>query len=307
VASYRPSVIFEITDLCDCRCSFCYEKTRRSGRHVSPRVFERVLRETRPLYLQITGGEALLHPEIEACLTVAARRVPVVQITTNGTQLERKMGFLAGMRRKPMIGISLDFADERHDRVRGRKGLFRKIEGLLPRLKAHGIPVALSTTVFGPGQVPEAPEGNLDQVPALIAFSTMHDIPINVQSCSPAVAEVRVELGNALLGSRYPKLVNSIAYRELLVKGHDGRCRYNWTHASVGVEGGRLSTEPGNCYFCGDCTRCYYSCVWEPTLLASRHLPRQIAHFARMELHMIPALDRLIGTARAKRDRHDRP
>ncbi len=300
MAPIRPSLIFEITNQCNCRCSFCYEKVRRKKQNVSPEVFSRVLKATRPLYLQITGGEALLHPEFEACLALAARRVPIVQISTNGTMLDKKIGFLAGMKRKPMIGISLDFPDERHDRVRIKRGLFRKIEGVLPLMKSQGIPVAFSATVFGPGAVPEAPEGNLEEVPALIEFSAQHDIPINVQSCSPAVKEVRMELGRALLASRYGKLVNSPAYRELLVKGHDGRCRYNWTHASFGAEGNRLSTDYGNCYFCQDCMRCYYSCVWEPSLLTSRQLLRQAAHFARMELHMIPALDRFLGAGRKR-------
>ena len=295
LAGFKPSLIFEITDRCDCRCSFCYEKTRRQNLDVPVATFARVLRTVRPLYLQITGGEALLHPDFEECLRVALAAVPVVQITTNGTTLERKLRFLAGLKRKPLIGISLDFPDDRHDRVRKRAGLFRKIQETIPRMKGEGIPVAFSTTVFGPGAVPEAPEGNLGEVEGLVELSSRWDVPVNIQSCSPAVEEVRVELGRKLLSMTYRKLVNSPGYRRLLVAGHDGRCRFNWTNASFGTAGNPLPTEYGRCYFCDDCLRCYYSCVWEPTLLTSLALPRQAAHFARMQLHMIPALDRFLS------------
>lgn len=298
VVPFKPSLIFEVTNRCNCRCSFCYEKTRRENQDVSPDRFARVLKAFRPLYLQITGGEAMLHPKFEDCLAYAARTVPVVQISTNGTVLDKKLKFLGSLKRKPMIGISLDFPDERHDRVRKKKGLFKKIQGVLPLMKEQRVPVALSTTVFGPGSVPEAPEGNLEEVRALTEFSAQWDIPINVQSCSPAVKEVRVELGKTLLASKYRKLVNSQAYRELLVKGHNGRCRYNWTNVSIGADGNKLPTDFGNCYFCGDCLLCFYSCVWEPTLLTSHQMLRQAAHFLRMEMHMVPWLDRLLASGK---------
>jgi molybdenum cofactor biosynthesis enzyme MoaA len=296
--AFKPSLIFEVTDQCDCRCSFCYEQARRQNRSVTPADFARALSTYHPLYLQITGGEALLHPEFEELIRLALRTVPVVQISTNGTQLERRLAFLAGLKRKPLIGISLDFPDERHDRVRKKKGLFKKIRGILPKMKEAGIPTAFSTTVFGPDAVPEAPEGNLDELADLIGFSAAHDLPINIQAASPARTEVRQELGRRLLSSNYRKLVNSPAYAELLVNGHDGRCRFNWTNVSIGVDASPLPTQYGNCYFCKDCLRCYYSCVWEPTLLASRHLPRLAAHFFRMQLHMTPAVERILSRRR---------
>ena len=291
---FKPSLIFEITDKCNLRCSFCYERVRRSARHIHPHAFRRVLKSYRPLYLQITGGEALLHPEFEELLTHATRMVPIVQITTNGTVLDTKIDFLRDLKKKPVIAISLDFADERHDRVRKRKGLFKRIEGLLPVMKREGIPVALSSTIFGPGVVQEAGEGNLGDVVSLIEFSAHHDIPINIQSCSPAQKEVRVELGTTLLASTYTRLVDSRAYQELLIRGHNGRCRFNVLNTSIGADGIPLPTEYGNCYFCQDCMKCYYSCVWEPTLLLSRHLPAMAAHFLRMEINMTPTLRRLL-------------
>ena len=162
--SFKPSLIFEITDQCNCKCSFCYEKIRRKACHVEPEAFIWVLRKYKPLYLQITGGEALLHPDFEDILRLATKKIPVVQITTNGSLLEDKISFFSSLKRKPLIGISVDFPDRRHDLVRKRKGLFKRITKIIPMLKDHGVPVALSTTVFGPDVVPEVPEGNIGVV-----------------------------------------------------------------------------------------------------------------------------------------------
>jgi len=291
---FKPSLIFEITDQCNLACSFCYEKVRRKARSVSPETFSEVLRTFRPLYLQITGGEALLHPRFEDLLAHATRRIPVVQITTNGTMLGGKLGFLGSLKRKPLIGISLDFADERHDLVRKHRGLFKTIDRLVPVMKDAGIPVAFSSTVFGPGQVPEAPEGNIGEVGSLIDFSAHHDVPINLQSCSPAQEEVRVELGKLLCASGYEKLVNTRGYRELLIKGHDGRCRFTVLNVSIGADGAVLPTRRGECYFCQDCLKCYYSCVWESALLLRpRLLPGQAADLLRTRLQMSPLLNRV--------------
>ncbi len=291
---FRPSLIFEITDQCNLACSFCYEKIRRSARSVPTDVFARVLKTYRPLYLQVTGGEALLHPQFEALLTYATRRIPLVQITTNGTLLGARIQFLRSLKRKPMVGISLDFADERHDVVRKHKGLFRTIDTLIPIMKDARIPVALSSTVFGPGVVPEVPHGNLDAVPSLIAFSQRHDIPINIQSCSPADTQTRIELGKLLCASPYKKLVNTRGYRELLIRGHDGRCHFNVLNVSISAQGTRLPTEYGNCYFCKDCLACYYSCVWEPALLLRPHLlPGQAAHLVRTRFHLSPIVSQI--------------
>lgn len=288
----EPSLIFESTDACNLRCAFCYEQGRRARGHVPLDTFRAVLARYRPFYLQITGGEPMLHPAFRELMRCALSRVPVVQVTTNGTRLEEEGAFLAGLRRKPFVGVSVDLPGPGHDRVRKRKGLFKEIEAGLGELKARGVPVAVSTTIFGPGDVAEMPEGNGDAVEDLIAFSADSDLPINLQPCAPAPESVRRDLGEKLRASTYPKLVNSPPYREMLVRGHDGRCRFNWTNVSVGTDGAVLPTRPGNCYFCNDCAACYYSCVWEPTLLTSRHGAASARHFLAMQLAMSPTVSR---------------
>lgn len=276
---HKWSVIFEITDTCNLKCSFCYEATRRQKKHVGLETFAGVLRKYRPRLVQLTGGEPTMHPRFEELASLALERVPFVQMTTNGTLLRRRLPFFAGLRKKPILSVSLDAVGDPHDAVRKHPGLFREIEEMLPAYRQAGVPVGLSCTIFGKGAVPELPEGNLQQVPSLVSFAERMRVPVNFQPAAPAPPELRRALGELLRESRSNWLVNSGAYRRLLVRGHNGVCRYTWTNVSVGTDGNPMPTRPGNCYFCSDCRACFYSCVWEPTLLTSVHfLPAALHH-----------------------------
>jgi hypothetical protein len=68
----------------------------------------------------------------------------------------------------------------------------------------------------------------------------------------------------------------------MLLTGDSGPCRFNTLNVSVDTCGEPLPTRPGDCYFAADCSRCYYSCVWEPTFLLSASLPEHLSHAARL-------------------------
>lgn len=271
ILSYKPSVIFEITDACNLKCSFCYEDVRRAKKAVPLEVFQNVLRKYKPFYLQITGGEPTMHPQFEELLKIALKKCPIVQFTTNGTILENKLPFFTSLRKKPIIAISLDASTGLHDTIRGRNGLYHMILDVIPELQAIKVPVSFSNVVFGPGDIPELPDGNIHEVPELIELSRKLRVPINFQPFAPAHEETRKKLGEILLQTNSPYITDSPAFRKTLITGHNGICKYNLTNVSINTDGDPMSTVPGNCYFCSDCKACFYSCVWEPTLLTSKH------------------------------------
>ncbi len=280
------SVICEVTDFCNLKCSFCYESVRRKKRHISPKVFKLVLRKFRPLYLQITGGEATLHPEFEKIIEIGVNNSIKTQISTNGTRLNNILPVIQKFpfRKRPIIGISLDGIGEIHDIIRGRRGLFKKIMEAIIEYKKLNIPFGFATTVFDKNMLPELPEGNLDQVPKLINLAEKFQVPINIQPCAPTSKELRTKLGQLLMKSSSRYLVNTLPYRKILIKGHYGKCRYTWTNISIGTTGEILPTKPDNCYFCNDCLKCYYSCVWEPSLITSRYFFPSIISFLKQAL-----------------------
>jgi len=265
---------------------------RLQQEHISLDKYERILRIYRPLYLQMTGGEATVHPNFIELLRIASKYVLEMQVSSNGILLEKYIEQFLDLPKTPAIGISLDAPSELHDKIRNRKGLFKRILKNIKLLKQHKIPHALAMTVFGKNDIPNLPEGNLHLVEDMITFCDKLHLSVNIQPFSPANKQTRVALGKKLLKSKSRFLINSKPYRKLLISGNWftsrtlNECRYNWTNISINSKGNQLPTQPNNCYFCNDCSKCYYSCVWEPSLITSRHFLPTVRSFLKQGLSL---------------------
>ncbi len=99
----------EITNVCNLSCGFCH-KTRRKGRFISVNEFEVAARRLRAfaeiLHFHILG-EPLLHPALQELLTVADRLGFKVNITTNGTLLDKRGEVLLNSSALKKVSISL--------------------------------------------------------------------------------------------------------------------------------------------------------------------------------------------------------
>jgi MoaA/NifB/PqqE/SkfB family radical SAM enzyme len=280
------SLICEVTDYCNLKCSFCYEKVRRKKKHITPTIFENELKRYKPLYLQLTGGEATVHPQLEAIIKIGIKHSIKAQISTNGLLLEKFIPILEEIpsRKRPIIGISLDAADKDHDLIRGHRGLFNKIIKGALEFKRRNIPFGFASTIFDENFLTSLPRGNIDHVLNLIELADKFQVPINIQPCAHTDKKLRKSLGNILKKSKSRYLVNTDPYRRILINGNDGKCRYRWTNISIGTSGQILPTKPNNCYFCDNCHKCYYSCVWEPSLITSRYFFPSVMSFIKQAM-----------------------
>lgn len=81
----------EITNVCNLACSFC-PQTRRKSEFMSIKTFEEILDQIGPytdyIYLHVKG-EPLLHPEIDKFLDLSYEKGLKVNITTNGTLINK--------------------------------------------------------------------------------------------------------------------------------------------------------------------------------------------------------------------------
>jgi len=106
-------IYIEITNSCNYRCSFCFQSERPS-RFVSREEFAVMVEKIRPftnyVYLHVLG-EPLLHPQLDAILTIASNAGLNINITTNGGLLERKKDILLRHSIR-QINISLHDAEE---------------------------------------------------------------------------------------------------------------------------------------------------------------------------------------------------
>ena len=106
-------IYIEITNSCNFDCSFCF-KTTRQKKFMSVEEFRFIVEKIRPftnyIYLHVLG-EPLLHPQLDEILTIAENSCLNINITTNGSLLEKKKEILLKHSIR-QINISLHDAEE---------------------------------------------------------------------------------------------------------------------------------------------------------------------------------------------------
>jgi radical SAM protein with 4Fe4S-binding SPASM domain len=149
------SATLEITLRCNLACVHCYNFDRSAARasELAARQLDSAegfdiidqLAAAGCLFLSFTGGEALLHPDVEAFIRHARRRRFAVRIKTNGATLSAakvRMLVDAGVRR---IDVSLYGATPAtHDAFTARPGSLTKTLQAIHRARAAGIRVRVN-------------------------------------------------------------------------------------------------------------------------------------------------------------------
>lgn len=107
------SATIELTSKCCFKCSHCYIDNTKIG-YISSLSFERMLKELKTLgcvYLTLTGGEAILHPNFAELYNTACKYGFIITLFTNGYMLDRYIDLLA--QHKPYeIDITLYGVDQ---------------------------------------------------------------------------------------------------------------------------------------------------------------------------------------------------
>jgi len=138
----RPLVIsFEVTLSCDCNCRHCDLGGMIKGeKQIKPADYARLTRLLNPPVVQISGGEPLLRKDIVDIVKAIKRsnRVSYLIFVTNGALLDEnnyRQLHEAGVNQ---FSVSLDFPDERHDKFRRHRGLYKHLNQTIPRLAEFG-------------------------------------------------------------------------------------------------------------------------------------------------------------------------
>jgi MoaA/NifB/PqqE/SkfB family radical SAM enzyme len=88
--------------------------------------------------LVITGGEPFLHPDLFTAVAAAKDRGMAVNITTNGTLIDKRWAELSGSG-VDSLSFSIDGLEETHDRLRGQKGCWKRTWAAIERVRQVGI------------------------------------------------------------------------------------------------------------------------------------------------------------------------
>lgn len=158
---HRPStptrVVFDVTRRCNLRCSMCRTWEHPGTGALTAGEIEGVLAQmTRLTWLDVTGGEPFVRPDIERVLRAAAcipRGLTVLHYQTNGWMSDRIEAVTRKVRAarddvELIVTVSLDGPPDVHDAVRGREGSAERALETLARLEALvGVEVHVGTTV----------------------------------------------------------------------------------------------------------------------------------------------------------------
>jgi len=139
LSTHRPATLrtakLKLTARCNLRCYMCkYWKGKEKDR-IDPERALSLLDELHALKcrkIHISGGEILIRPDAEQIFARATELGMRVNITTNGTLIDKDKARAIARAGVRSVTISIDSPDEKlHDKIRGHKGAWRlTIKGL---------------------------------------------------------------------------------------------------------------------------------------------------------------------------------
>jgi MoaA/NifB/PqqE/SkfB family radical SAM enzyme len=139
----------ELTYRCNWRCVFCYNPRHHDLRGLTTERWLALLDELRELgtlYVALTGGEPLSHPEFLTIARGVRERAFALRILTNGALVTEALAAEIAALRPLAAELSLHGAcAETHERATATPGSFAAMLRGLDRLLAAGVAVVLKT------------------------------------------------------------------------------------------------------------------------------------------------------------------
>lgn len=149
-----------LTYRCNLRCRYC-EVWKRPGSEMNTATILRLIDEIAAAgteRLSLGGGEPMLRPDLGEIIAHARKRRLTTNLLSNGLQVRRRIGELAGL---DFLAISLDGAAAAHDHARGA-GSYDSALDAIRAARAAGIEVWTTTVLT---------RFNLDQIPAVLEIA----------------------------------------------------------------------------------------------------------------------------------------
>ncbi len=147
------SLSFMITDKCNLKCSFCSKNALcNNNRYMDYNFIDETIRDALAWsnieIINLTGGEAFLHPQLEKILSIIDKYGLKTRINTNGMFFNDKNIKLLDKFNVNLFTISLDSSNmEIHDKIRGVKGAFNNTVNGIKTAVEHGYKVFVKATI----------------------------------------------------------------------------------------------------------------------------------------------------------------
>lgn len=162
---------FYLTDTCNLCCRHCWIEPRycpdeKTISAVDREMFAAILDQAEPLGtkgVKLTGGEPLLHPQINELLDIIRQRRFRLTVETNGTLCTPSLAERIAACERAFAAVSLDAAEaEIHDWIRGKEGCFAAAVTGINNLVAAGLKPQIIMTLM---------QRNKDQMQAIVRLA----------------------------------------------------------------------------------------------------------------------------------------
>lgn len=147
--------VVEVTNACNFNCVWCYANTgcneKFSRRHMPRKRLDmllEILHKSGIRQITFSGGEPTVYPHLKHAVKKAKGMGFVVHMNTNGYLLTDELALELKELGLSQVQINIDSMDsETHDRVRGKKGSFRRALSALESARKAGITCVSQTVV----------------------------------------------------------------------------------------------------------------------------------------------------------------
>jgi MoaA/NifB/PqqE/SkfB family radical SAM enzyme len=177
----RPwNVTANLTFSCNLRCRQCNLWKQGKTKELDTKEWKKILNDTidwlGSCYITITGGEPLLRRDaVKEIIGLASKRGIMTNLITNGFFLDDELLRELEDSGLSTLSVSLDGREETHDRLRGKRGLYKSISLAIESADKNGIKLKtiINTTIMKP---------NLDELTDLVAWSKLNNTSIKFQA-----------------------------------------------------------------------------------------------------------------------------
>ncbi len=225
VESKPRTMLLLINRGCNLRCSFCDLWSHYDHMSVAdqllPLLDEAIAIDTKTLV--ITGGEPFIHPDLFVAVREAKARGLSVNITTNGTLIDKRWDELVASG-VDSLSFSIDGMPASHDRVRGREGAWAKTMAGLERVRRECPDMATSVYFVVTNQ-------NVDELTAVYDIAHAHGAKFDFWPVNDApdlflkskAEQEKWKLAVRHIAEREPEVAQRLAYYEESLDYHAGK------------------------------------------------------------------------------------
>ncbi len=176
-------IYFYLTEGCNLRCRHCwiapkYQTTGKSYGVLDLDLFKSIIEQAKPLGLtgvKLTGGEPLLHPQIQEILEYIQAQDLGLTVETNGVLCTPGLAQQMAVCKDPFVSVSLDGAEaETHEWVRGVAGCFDEAMDGISSLVEVGFRPQIIMSVMRPNK------DQIEQVVRLAERSGAGSVKFNI-------------------------------------------------------------------------------------------------------------------------------